>query len=157
MNPKRTFSPAESRSRRRARQREFLEQCMGSSQTLAEVMEDFNLSTKRLAAWIDQRWFRRELKKMVRTLRRVREIEIAIGSSRAASMLGRGVNNTLANAKDLHRQACVDMIKLARDLEASEHARQMKQTPPGRPDPSTLIHPDVPEEQREELLEQLDQ
>lgn len=156
MQGKRTFSPAESRQRLRARQREFLEQCMTSSQTLAEVMEDFQLTTRRLASWIDQRWFRRELKRMVKALRRVREIEITLGSSRAASMLGRGVNNTLASPKDLHRQACVDMIKLARDLEAHERARQQRQTPPGRPDPATIVHPDVPEEQRDELIEELE-
>jgi hypothetical protein len=47
------------------------------------------------------------------------------------------------------------MIKLARDLEAHERARQQRQAPPGRPDPSTIVHPDVPEEQRDELIEEL--
>ena len=134
-------------------QKQFIAQCLESSQTLDEIMDDLNLPSQTLAGWLTQKDFRVRLHGLRRHLRRTRELQVEIGAMRAAAALTRASSGTDENLKPVVRAACVDLIRLSRDSRARSRA-----VDPSADDLTkrrALYHPNVPADEAQSLMDEL--
>lgn len=134
------------------RQRDFLNECLTTSQTLREVMEDFNVTPESLARWLTDDEFRSRLHSARRYLRKTRDLQLEIGSLHAAEMLFRCSADVGAkDVKSVQRAAWVDIIRLARDSLARMRAEQPGEVLRNQ----RLYHPAIAEAEANKLAEEL--
>ena len=135
-------------------QDEFFHNCVNSTQTLDEILEDLGVPPETLSGWLTEKDFRVRLHGMRRYLRRARDIQLEIGALHAAGMLMRSATDTATTPiTSVARSACVDLVRLARDSRARVSANNP--TPDEMTKRRSLYHPDVPEEEARELIEEL--
>lgn len=135
-------------------QTDFLHACVSGNQTLEDVMDDFHIIPETLAGWLMDREFLIRLQGMRRFLRKARDLQLELGARRAAEVLTRCATDTaVREVKPLQRTACVDLIRLARDSRA--RARAADPHPDELTKHRALYHPEVPEEEAQELLKEL--
>jgi len=90
------------------------------------VLRHHHVTPQQFARWMNDLDFNQRLQTRCRILSRTREFQIQLGAERAAQVL-RDVCLGTAEPKALVHKACLDLIKLARDLDArSRLARQRR-------------------------------
>ena len=135
---------------RPALQRAFLDQCLHTDKSLGRVMIDMQIMPEQVARWLATRSFRRQLGRARREARRLRDLQIEVGAWRAAQVLTEIALCDDAKARPVVRQACTDLIKLARDARARTISdRAAPSMPPAR------THPDLDPDEQTRLTQQL--
>src|SRR5687768_10052628 len=87
----------------------FFHNCINSTQTIDEVLDDLGLPPETLAGWLMQPAFRVRLHGTRRYLRRARDIQLEIGALHASAVLLRTATDTaIKKTEPLARSACVD-------------------------------------------------
>jgi hypothetical protein len=137
---------------RRATQTQFLDRCLQGDAPLHDVLRDLNIPHATLAGWFTQRWFRKRVHALARYLVRTRELQLQIGSWRAAQLLSGAIVAPPQETTSAHRTACVELIKLARDSRARRFAERRRT----RADRATLAHPDVGERESLDLAGEIE-
>jgi transcriptional regulator with XRE-family HTH domain len=138
-----TLSPAQ---KRRFAQKKFIDECMATQGTLADVLTQSGLTTRQLAAWLRDKSFRRRLHRLQDLLRTARQLDIDLLARQAVD----AIRPDAGDPKDA-RRAALDILKLARASEARQRttSRKEKVLP-------ALTHPEVDSDTARELIAQLD-
>jgi hypothetical protein len=113
-------------------------------------MADLQLMPEQVARWLVTKSFRRKLSRARRHARRLRDLQIEVGAWRAAQVLMQVAVSDDAKAKPVVRQACTDLIKLARDARARTISDRAAPT-----SPLARTHPDLDPTEQTELAQQL--
>jgi len=115
-NPKR-FTPAQHR---------FLRACRNECSDLPELIRREQIPAWRLARWFRLPRFRAEMTQVLLSVRRRRELDLALASKRAAHLLAKTVAQT-DGVRGLTRdqaEICIALIELARRREPRESPAQ---------------------------------
>lgn len=137
------------------KQRMFLEECLNSSHTFSDLMADMYLNGSRLAKWLMQTSFRKELFRIRRALSKQREMELAMGAKRGAEFLNRTFS---AKSSESDRnvtarcRAAATLVSLARAAESLIKHERTPQYPPQR----DLSDPDNSHAETIRLLNELE-
>lgn len=132
-------------------QQQFIDRCLHTDKTLDQVMQELNILPAQVAHWLTTRGFRQRLTHARRHARRMRELQIELGAWRAAQVLVRAAVSDEATVTPVVRQACADLIKLARDT----RARSIQHRAPTAGRSAPRIHPDLDPAEQSELARHL--
>lgn len=114
-------------------------------------MQELNILPAQVARWLTTRGFRQRLTHARRHARRMRELQIELGAWRAAQVLVRAAVSDEATVTPVVRQACADLIELARDT----RARSIQHRAPTAGRSAPRIHPDLDPAEQSELARHL--
>lgn len=134
-------------------QKAFLSQCVTTTQTLEDLLDDLGIRPQTLVTWMAEREFKSKLHGMRRYLQRARELQLEAASLRAAGLLASlTAPPNGARANPVSRAACVDVIRLARDSRVRRRAQHPDEVNRQR----RLAHPDLSDEEVDRLLREFD-
>lgn len=137
------------------KQRRFLDACLNSDHSFSELLAEHHLNGSRLAAWLMQFSFRKELLRIRRALSKQREMELAIAAKRGAEFLNRAVtekSDVYDRNLTARCRAAETLVSLARAAEILIRHERKTPFPPQR----DLSHPDNPHAETLRLLEELE-
>jgi hypothetical protein len=131
----------------------FLRRLAGSkAANVLGVMDEVKLPRHWLEEWLTQPLFKRELKKRLMGMRRLREMDIKRGAVEAARRLSRAAFGAgdFTRMNLYERRACVDLVQLVRSEERKPRVPPVVEAVMG-----PGVHPEWGEEEGEKLLERL--
>jgi hypothetical protein len=137
------------------KQRRFLDACLNSTSSFSDLLTEHHLNGARLATWLMQFSFRKELLRIRRTLGKQREMELALGAKRGAEFLNRAVtekSDVYDRNLTARCRAAETLVSLARAAEILIRHEKKPPFPPQR----DLSHPDNPHAETLRLLEELE-
>ncbi len=117
---------------------------------MSQTLSDLKIDAATLDRWLVDPVFREKLTRVMRLARKTRELQLGLSARHAADVLHEMAQGKKPAAKATQRQACVDLIQLARRKPAVRgkspgHAEP--QPPTGQP------HPEVDPNLFDELAE----
>lgn len=137
---------------KKAVQKEFLQRCATTAQTLEDLIDDLEIEPQTFLNWADERDFKSKMHGMRRYLKKARELQLQASALRAATLMARVADGEIiANYTIDCRAACIDVIRLARDSRARRRAQDADVINRER----RLAHPDLSDEEAERLAQEL--
>jgi len=129
-------------------QRRFLAAVAAQGSAVPELLKATGVSPRRFGFWMANRRFRRRLAAALRALARASEVDLQLAACRASARLDKIANQK--GGTSVARQACVDLVRLARDARRRKR-RKVEPTPA----PPSLAHPDLDPEDVRDLTARL--
>lgn len=111
------------------RQRKFLRLWAGGDKSALEAMDELKVQRHLLEQWMCSRRFRQALRRRLRGMRMIRELDVSRGAEQGARRLAKAAHGAGDFGKDkwIERVACRDLVELARAMEREqEQVRRRK-------------------------------
>jgi len=118
-------------------QKQFLNELASSERPLSEVMDDRGISPTVFASWLISRPFHLLLRKTIKSMGNLRELNIQSAAAKASETLHRLADTDGQRSSPEKRRACCELIRLAREQEQRMRANK-KMFEPQRPPLPTL-------------------
>jgi hypothetical protein len=127
-----------------AKQNRVIDALENSGRTMSQILHDQRMTPRELGRWMAHGRFRVELRRLRRSLRGLRVLDLEIGATIAAGLMAKVASDPDAMTRELQRRVCVDLIRLS-------GTRRGARREPTNPFP----HPEVTPQQAKELMEGL--
>jgi hypothetical protein len=137
--------------------RVFLRASAGERVSVDEFIEKHRMARHVIEGWAEKEVFREALRKKMRGMRMLRELEVQRAAAEGARRLAQAAfgNGDFSKANLYERCACCDLVQLAMAQEKLKKERRKKRTL--RRAGGGLAHPSWSDEEAEEMGRQLDE
>ena len=151
--PKTSLSDNKPRPSTRDRMEAYLRELAKADRPSRAVAEEQGVDVLALARWLDQPWFSDRIAEMRRHLRHRREVDLERAAVRAVELLHAAVLGE-SPLEPPARGACAELIRLSRDT--TWRRRAAKPRAAAAEVPASLAHADVPSDEAERLMAELE-